>query len=362
MIKIVRILVLHLLAFAGAIGYARADGTWVNCTRTSGYYQYFDSTTVQVGKDAAVGDLLGNWMTSSNPTAWTCKHVTNYQSYTVPMAVQGYPPYRVWGTMQIDGQTYNVYDTVVKDGLGYVARWRYTVKGQLSDWYPLTIATGGNQTPSQLFNVSYDDDNSWNIGVDVQVRFVKIKPSLTAGSTTVFDPMYMRHYQTYGGKDFVGGGTYMIAQFRAGGLVISTTGGTCTTSDVNVNLPPASRASFTGVGYTTSRKDFDLVFTKCPAGLANISYLFTPTTAIIDNSQGVFAISLTSSASGVGIQLLNAQDEPLSFNTSYLLTEYDPTVDNATYTVPLRAGLYQTEASVTPGGINGAVTFTLSYK
>lgn len=55
MIKIVRILVLHLLAFAGAIGYARADGTWVNCTRTSGYYQYFDSTTVQVGKDAAVG-------------------------------------------------------------------------------------------------------------------------------------------------------------------------------------------------------------------------------------------------------------------------------------------------------------------
>jgi major type 1 subunit fimbrin (pilin) len=76
----------------------------------------------------------------------------------------------------------------------------------------------------------------------------------------------------------------------------------------------------------------------------------------------VFAISLASSASGVGIQLLNAQDEPLSFNTSYLLTEYDPTVDNATYTVPLRAGLYQTEASVTPGGINGAVTFTLSYK
>lgn len=362
MVKIVHIWVLHLFVLAGAIGNAKADGTWVNCKRTSGYYQYFDSTTVQVGKDADVGDLLGNWMTSSNPTAWTCEHVSNYKSYTVPMAVQGYPPYRVWGTMQIDGQTYNVYDTVVKDGLGYVARWRYTVKGQMSDWYPLTVANGIYQTPSQLFNVSDDDAGSWNIGVDVQVRFVKTKASLRAGSTAVFDPMYMRHYQTYGGSNSVGSGTYMIAQFRAGGLVISTTGGTCTTSDVNVNLPPASRASFTGIGYTTSRKNFDLVFTECPAGLASISYLFTPTTAILDNSQGVFAISPTSTASGVGIQLLNDQDVPLSFNTSYLLTDYDPTVDNATYKIPLRAGLYQTEANVSPGGINGAVTFTLSYK
>jgi major type 1 subunit fimbrin (pilin) len=363
MTKIVRILVLHLFVLAGSIGFARADGTWVNCERIGGiYYQYFDSATVQVGKDAAVGDMLGSWLTSSNPAAWTCQHRTNYQSYTVPMAVQGYPPYTVWGTKQIDGQTYNVYNTAVKTGLGYVARWRYTVKGQVSDWYPLTAAAVTYQTPSQLFNVSYDGTTSWNIGVDVQIRFVKTATTLTAGPTAVFDPMYMRHYQTYSGGTSVGSGTYMIADFRSGGLVISTTGGTCTTSDVSVELPPASRAGFSGVGYTTSRTDFDLVFTKCPAGLASISYLFTPTTSIINNSLGVFAISSTSTASGVGIQLLNDQDVPLSFNTSYLLTDYDPAVANATYTVPLRAGLYQTDTNVSPGGINGAVTFTLSYK
>lgn len=362
MMKIVRILVLHLLVFAGVCGFARADGTWVNCVRTSGYYQYFDSTTVQVGKDAAVGDMLGSWLTSSNPTAWTCNHVSSYQSYTVPMAVQGYPPYTIWGTMQVDGQSYSVYNTAVKAGLGYVARWRYTVKGQVSDWYPLTVANGVYQTPSQLFNASYDGTSSWNIGVDVQIRFVKTATTLTAGTTSIFDPMYMRHYQNYGGSTSVGSGTYMIAEFLAGGLVISTTGGTCTTSDVNVELPPASRASFTGIGYTTSRRDFDLTFTKCPAGLASISYLFTPTTSIIDNSQGVFSISSASTASGVGIQLLNSQDIPLSFNTSYLLTDYNPAVSNATYVVPLRAGLYQTETNVSSGSINGAVTFTLSYK
>lgn len=359
--SIVTGVVLSFLTLVAMCGVARADGTWVNCDRTNGYYQYFDSTTIQVGKDAAVGDLLGNWVTSYNPTAWTCSHRTNYQSYAIPMAVQGYPPYTIWGTTQVDGQSYNVYNTAVKVGLGYIARWRYTVKGQTSDWYPLMVANGVYQTPTQLFTVT-GDGSSWNLGVDVQIRFVKTSTSLTAGSTSVFDPMYMRHYQTYGGSTSVGSGTYMIADFLAGGLVISTTGGTCTTSDVTVNLPPVSRTDFSGVGYTAARTDFNLNFTKCPAGLSSISYLFTPTTAIINNANGVFALASASTASGVGIQLLNEQDIPLSFNTAYLLTDYDSTQNNANYTVPLRAGLYQTEMNVSSGTVNGAVTFTLVYK
>lgn len=361
--RIIHSILLHVLALIALCGYARADGTWVNCNRTNGYYQYFDSTTVQVGKDAAVGDLLGSWLSSYNPTAWTCNHVSTYQSYTVPMAVQGYPPYTVWGSMQVDGQTYNVYNTAVKTGLGYIARWRYTVKGQTSDWVPLTVANGVYQTPSQLFSVTYDSSTpSWNLGVDVQIRFVKTSTALTAGSTAVFDPMYMRHYQIYNSSSSTGGGTYMIADFLAGGLVISTTGGTCTTSDVTVNLPAVSRSNFTNIGYTAARTDFNLNFTKCPAGLASINYLFTPTTAIIDNTNGVFAMSSASTASGVGIQLLTDQDIPLSFNTSYLLANYDASKSNANYAVPLRAGLYQTANSVSSGSVNGSVTFTLSYK
>lgn len=344
-------------------GYAHADGTWVDCARTSGYYQYFDSTTVQVGKDAAMGDLLGTWLTSANPTAWTCSHRTIYQGYSVPMAVQGYPPYTVWGTTQVDGQTYNVYNTAVKAGLGYIARWRYTVKGQTSDWYPLTVANGVYQTPSQLFTASYDSSApSWYIGVDVQIRFVKTSTSLTAGPTAVFDPMYMRHYQTYNSSASTGGGTYMIAEFLSGGLIISTTGGTCTTSDVNVTLPAVSRSEFTGVGFTTARTDFSLGFTQCPAGLASISYLFTPTTSIVDSAEGLFALDGNATASGVALQLLTDQNIPITFNTSYLLSDYDPSQNNANYTVPLRAGLYQTSDNVSPGSVSGAVTFTLSYK
>lgn len=363
--RIIRVVTWSLLAFVGVCGYARADGTWINCERTSGYYQYFASTTIQVGKDAVVGDLLGGWITSSNPTAWTCSHRTQYQGYTVAMTAQADPPYVTVGSTQVDGESYTIYTTAVKAGLGYIARWRYTIKGQTSDWFPLrgTVA-GAYETPGPSYNISYDSNQpTWNMGMDVQIRFVKTSTALNAGTTvSPFDPIYVRHYQSYGSSYFEGSGTYMIAEFLSGGFSISTTGGTCTTSDVTVNLPPVGRSEFTGVGYTTARTDFNLLFAQCPAGLASISYLFTPTTSIVDNAIGVFAMNNTSTASGVGLQLLNDQDSPLSFNTLYLLTDYDTTKQNANYTVPLRVGLYQTDNNVSPGTVSGAVTFTLSYK
>lgn len=352
-----------LLLLVGSSRSAMADGTWVNCERTKGYYQYFGSTSIQVGKDADVGDLLGTWVTSSNPTAWTCSHRSMYEEYSVPMAVEGYPPYIIRGNKVVDGQTYNIYDTAVKAGLGYIARWRYTVKGQTSDWYPLTTPNGTYQTPPALFNVSHDSrQSSWNIGVDVQVRFVKTSRSLTAGSTSVFDPMYMRTYQTYGGSTFSGLGTYMIADFLAGNLNVVTTGGTCTTSDVSVNLPSVSRRDFKAVGYTAARTDFNLNFNQCPAGLASISYLFTPTSRIVDNNNGLFALDGKATARGVALQMLTDQDIPLNFNRAYLLSDYDPSVTKANYTVPLRAGIYQTDETVSSGTVSGSVTFTLSYK
>jgi len=350
------------IAFAGISHPAWGDGTWVDCSRTNSYYQYFSTTTIQIGKDAVVGDLLGGWITSSDPTAWTCAQRSSSQTISPQLAVQGYPPYPIWNTTTTEGQAYSVYNSTVKSGLGYIARWRYTVKGQTSAWYPLTVAGGIYQTPAELFPVTYDSGRSFNIGVDVQIRFVKTANTLTAGTTPVFDPMYTRHYQFYNGASSTGGGTYMIAEFLAGGLVINTTGGTCTTPNVDVTLPPAARSDFSGPGYTTSRTDFKLNFTQCPAGLASISYSFMPTTTIKNNSQGVFAPDSTSTASGVALQMLTDQDIPVTFNTDYLLTSYDSGTANTNYSVPLRAGLYQTENTVSSGNVSGSVTFTLKYK
>lgn len=355
--------ILGLLALCSVSGGTWADGTWVNCDRTSGYYQYFATTTVEVGKDAAVGDLLGPWLSAGNPTAWTCTPLSGSQNGTIQMAVQGYPPYGYQSYyLNVDGQSYRVYNTAVKAGLGYIARWRYTVNGQTSDWVALTVNNGVYQTPPQLFTVSYNNGTKFSTGVDVQIRFVKTATTLTAGTTAVFDPMYMRHYQTNGSTNSTGGGTYMIAEFLAGGLNISTTGGTCTTPNVTVTLPDVSASEFTGPGYTTARKDFTLNFNKCPAGLASISYTLTPATAILDSAKGVVALDTSSTATGVGIQLLSEDSIPVTYNSAYLLKDYDSSVKNANYSVPMTAGLYQTGATVTPGAANSSVSFTLSYK
>lgn len=353
------VLIILTLFIATFSQFVKADGTWVNCNRTNGYYQYFDTTKIEVGKDAQVGDLLGTWITSSNPAAWACTPVSRYLSATPQMSVQGYPPYSIWQTKSVDGRSYSVYNTAVKTGLGYIARWRYTIKGTTSDWQPLTVAPGVYQDANSTVTVP-NSDGAYNIGIDVQIRFVKTSTALTSGTTSIFDPMYLRHKQVSDGSSFNGAGSYMIAEFLAGGMIIST-GGTCTTPNVSETLPDVSRSSLTHVGATGGQKYFDLKFQQCTAGLGSVSYSFAPTTTVVDATQGVVAPN-SGSATGVGVQYMINDTTPVTFGSSYLLSTYDPTVDNGNYTVSMSALLYQTAAAVTPGTVTSSITFTTSYK
>jgi major type 1 subunit fimbrin (pilin) len=349
---------LGLLLVLGYGGSASAEGVYDSCARNSGYYQFFDTATIEIGKDSAVGDVIGPWIGSYNATAWNCTPNSNYQQ-PVQFSVQGYPPYTTRNTIVVDGQTYMLYNTTVKTGLGYIVRWRFTLNGKTTAWQPLTIATGGQQTHAESIIMNYNAGTRFYLGVDAQVRFVKTTTGLTSGAIPLFDPIYLRHLQTYNGNSAVGDLTYMIAQFKSGGTIAS--GGTCTTPNVNVDLPEASVGEFSGVGSVAGRKAFDLAFNQCPAGLSSIGYSFAATTQVLDATQGVVAPNATSTASGVGIQLLRGNNTPVTFGTIYLLDNYDATA-KANYRVPMQAGLFQTGKSVTAGSVNTAITFTLNYK
>ncbi|MNN54721.1 hypothetical protein D3C81_1695540 [compost metagenome] len=93
-------------------------------------------------------------------------------------SVQGYPPYTTRNTIVVDGQTYMLYNTTVKAGLGYIVRWRYTLNGKTTNWQPLTIGTGGQQTHPETITVNYSG-NRFYLGVDAQVRFVKTTTAFT---------------------------------------------------------------------------------------------------------------------------------------------------------------------------------------
>lgn len=110
-------LLLGLLLMFSYGGVASAEGLAVSCARNSGYYQFFDTATIEIGKDSAVGDVLGPWINSYNSTAWNCTPNSAYQQ-PVQFSVQGYPPYTTRNTIVVDGQTYMLYNTTVKAGLG----------------------------------------------------------------------------------------------------------------------------------------------------------------------------------------------------------------------------------------------------
>ena len=73
----------------------------------------------------------------------------------------------------------------------------------------------------------------------------------------------------------------------------------------------------------------------------------------------VATLNGASSATGIGLQLLDALGKPLVYGSTMQVAGYAGSAGD--YSVPLRARYYQTDASVTAGNANAAVTVTISY-
>lgn len=357
-----------LVLMAGCLlaGAARADGVGADCVRQGGVsgnlvYQYFPNTAVLLPNNTPVGDAIGPWIFSADSAAWRCTPLDLLASgVTLRLSVQGYPPYIRDGFLTVDGDTYGVYQTN-NATVGYIARWRFSANGEVSDWYPLTVSPGINQTPSGSFNIPYNNGKPFNLGVDVAIRLVKRTSSLAPGPVTIVDPMYVRHYQqTSDGDSSVGSNTYRIAQVKPSTVYI-VAGGTCTTPNKDVELVTVPASSFTGIGSIAATKPFSLLLANCPTRMNSIGYSFAPTTAVLDAANGVVALDATSTARGVGIQLTDSASRPIEFGTVYILEEYN-WVSARDYHVDLEASLYQTEATVSGGSVSSAITFTMDYR
>jgi type 1 fimbria pilin len=160
---------------------------------------------------------------------------------------------------------------------------------------------------------------------------------------------------------------------------------TCTTPDVSVDLGTHYTKELTGVGSTTAAwVDVPIRLNNCPAffdafrndgiyspGISpvtprasQLSYRVDPVTSVVNPAQGVMALQpdgVNPTAQGIGIQIADAGNNPVSYGTTrasgLALTE----VDGQSYTIPLKARYYQTEATTVAGQANGAATVTLIY-
>jgi len=139
--------------------------------------------------------------------------------------------------------------------------------------------------------------------------------------------------------------------------------GTCITPDVAVDLGQHPKTEFTGVNAKTALVPFTIKLNSCPAGMTSIKYRIDPATTVQIPAQSVVALDATSTATGVGIQLLDGAGavHPLGSGTDRLFSGYNPAT-GGDYTIPLQARYYQTSTSVTSGHANTTMTFTMTYQ
>lgn len=105
---------------------------------------------------------------------------------------------------------------------------------------------------------------------------------------------------------------------------------------------------------------FNIALNNCQTGINKVTYSLKATTRVIDAQKGIVALNDSSTAKGIGLQLLNDTGQPLALDTTYPFTAFNTT--GKSFTIPLSAAHYRLAEGVTqPGSANTEVTFIVSY-
>ncbi|WP_175886184.1 fimbrial protein [Burkholderia sp. BCC0044] len=118
-----------------------------------------------------------------------------------------------------------------------------------------------------------------------------------------------------------------------------------------------------GIGSTSPSKGF-AVGIQCDSGVAGdfVVNMMLEGNAL-DAANGVVALSSGSNASGVGIQLLKSDGQPVQLGTPWKIADSPSSqVRSSNFSVPLSVRYYQANATAKPGTANGTATFTIIYR
>ncbi len=301
-------------------------------------------TSITVPRDAANGASLTGWFSSEAVTDWyTCIATaatgtgTGFQMLR-PSAGQ---------TTAVEGVTYEVFATGV-DGIGVIVSAR-------------TYANGCGWEPFAPVNANWtgwgcNSQGTVTNGGQLRAMFVKTGPipagyvpptlfAVAASVSNVFttnlvpDPALQIRFVTTG---------------------LNVTSLACATPDVDVYLGSHRSSIFTGINSASPAATFDISLNNCPAGLSAIHYQIDAVTSVVDAANAVVNLDASSSAAGVGVQLLDGEGNPLPLGTKRPLTGYNGATGGS-FKIPLRARYRQTAGTITPGSANTAMTFTIDY-
>ncbi len=294
-------------------------------------------TTISVPRDTATGPV-GNLITVTNSPIgnFTCWGGTSFAMLRFASAMESSSLTGVYKT-NIEGIGVKISDTGFSKGS--VA----ALSNNVQKWY-----TYGSGPYSGV---------GWLTGIKVQ--FYIIGPVATG---TVVLPTPTVELWANDSLTTTNGALYVTLSI-GGGVTVKTS--TCETPNISVDLDKHMSSEFSGINSKSTAKAFNFEIKKCDPGMNSVNYTFKPAAGVTLKQAGTsnqyITLDGSSTATGVGIQVLYENDTLVPFNSKIKYTGYNKTTGGS-YTIPMKARYIQTASTITGGTANSAVEFTMSYE
>lgn len=296
---------------------------------------------VTVPSDADVGTILSSWSMTAAETNWFTCSATVQESIGIGFEAYMLTPSGL--TITDGGAVYKVFNTNLAGvGIAMGSKGYANGCGWQPDWKPVSDVQGYACNALELLPN----------GGQFRAILVKTGP-ITAGTvnamTVAKAPMRINGAWS----------TSLVNTINITATQVTVL--SCLTPDVLVRLGTHDASEFSGMGSFTAAVNFDVALNNCPAGINTITYQIDAVTPILNAASSVVALDSSSTASGIGVQLLDEVGNPFTFGQPTRLTAYSGST-GGNYKIPLKARYYQTEARLQPGTANTMMSFTMTYK
>lgn len=355
-----RLAALLLLALCGCIGVTPAAVAAANPSCNGGPSGSLSMPSVTVPSNTPVGTLLGNPVTIT--ATFSCTGVPSVSAINGGTNAAGIQVFNLKATQLYPQQVPSPSNTNIT-----VLTYATSVAGI---GLQLTISPGmsgydvspGDQQPN-AYMVGDVPAPSGNLTVTYTAQLVVINNNGgQVGYGTIQGTTLLNYYWYVRGCQSVSGGCNGAQISASLNSTLSLNGGavvalpTCTidagSQNKSVALPAITTTTMNGKGNTTGLTAFAIGLT-CQSG-ANLSVTLTSSQST--STAGV--MNSTGSATGVGVRLLDQNQQPIQWNTAQAIGS----VSGGSMSLPYYAQYYQTGNTVGIGKVSAQATITVAYQ
>nr|WP_233175786.1 fimbrial protein [Dyella sp. ASV24] len=330
-----------------------AKDAFATCTATGSLiFTLSMPQSITVPRDLPVGTPLTGLISSQENTAiWSCTLAAMEPFGAQAMIGPAFTANSGQTYTGTDGVQYTIWNTNVAGvGLAAASKIIYNWPGcpQSGIWW------GPSTLTAQWFGPYCYSSNAHpnnTVGAQIGVALIKTGPITTGGViggiVAMAAPLEINLLPSLQATYVIGNVTIVPQQ--------------CTTKDVTVSMGRYSTGQFAGIGSTTPAVNFTIGLNGCPAGMKGIRYQIDSALPLANTTNSVVTLDRNSMATGIGLQLLDSQGNPLPLGTQRTFASYNTTA-GGDFTIPLQARYYQTSATINPGTANTSMTFTMTYQ